>query len=322
MVACTLQCQNDCPSGETGCVRCGASPIILDLSGQGFHLTDAKNGVMFDIAGCGNPIQMGWTQGGADNAFLALPGADGLVHTGQQLFGNFTKQPVSTLPNGFAALNVYDQSEAGGNGDGVIDAHDAVFNSLRLWIDSNHDGVCQLSELHTLQSEDVRVIHLNYQQIERKDQYGNAFRYRARINGDDVGKIAYDVFFVTQWLEPRLSASAVSRSNTRIQTDGNVPHRTKAVQVIISVRLVSLLCHRVYYLRRFHGHSRGSTARRRKTATPTGGNTGCNCCIEWTRSFSFGDSRNHRYEAKENDVSGGQSQDFEGDQSAMGEVQG
>jgi hypothetical protein len=41
---------------------------------------------------------------GADNAFLALPGSDGLVHDGKQLFGDFARQPPSTTPNGFAAL--------------------------------------------------------------------------------------------------------------------------------------------------------------------------------------------------------------------------
>jgi len=44
-------------------------------------LTSAVGGVSFDISGTGHPIQMGWTAG-ADNAFLALPGADGLVHDG------------------------------------------------------------------------------------------------------------------------------------------------------------------------------------------------------------------------------------------------
>jgi hypothetical protein len=111
---------------------CGGSPIILDLDGKGFDLTSAKNGVKFDISGTGAPVQMGWIAQGADNAFLALPGADGLVHNGMQLFGDFTPQPASDHPNGFAALAVYDDPKNGGNGDGVIDSRDAIFASLRL----------------------------------------------------------------------------------------------------------------------------------------------------------------------------------------------
>jgi hypothetical protein len=154
---------------------------------------------MFDISGTGNPIQIGWTAKGSDNAFLALPGIDGLVHNGKQLFGNFTSQPPSDSPNGFAALAVYDDPKNGGNGDGIIDSRDAIFSSLRLWIDANHDGVSQPGELHTLASVGVNSISLNYHADARHDQYGNGFRYRARVNPDevtDVGKGAYDVFFV------------------------------------------------------------------------------------------------------------------------------
>jgi hypothetical protein len=141
---------------------------------------------------------MGWTAG-ANNAFLALPGADGLVHNGKQLFGNFTPQPPSATPNGFAALAVYDDPKNGGNGDGVIDSRDAVFASLRLWVDANHDGIAQANEMFTLPSLGVNSISLNYKPDQRTDQWGNVFHYRAQVNPGDptsTGRIAYDVFFV------------------------------------------------------------------------------------------------------------------------------
>jgi hypothetical protein len=168
------------------------SPIIVDVSGKGFFLTDAQSGVWFDIAGSGKPIRMAWTANGAQNAFLALPGPDGLVHSGKELFGNFTPQPASTTPNGFAALAVYDD-----NHDGVIDARDAVWKSLRLWIDENHDGISQPEELHTLAELGVNSINLKYKEEPWHDQYGNAFRYRARVNDDTTDKWTYDVFFVS-----------------------------------------------------------------------------------------------------------------------------
>ncbi len=191
-------CCGGCTS-STGWTGCGGSPIILDIDGKGFFLTSASNGVTFDISGTGHPSLMGWTASGADNAFLALPGADGLIHNGTQLFGNFTPQPPSATPNGFSALAVYDDPKNGGNGDGIIDARDAVFASLRLWIDANHDGISQPEEIHTLPSLGVNSISLTYKLSERTDQYGNVFRYRAKANPDsttDVGKAAYDVFFV------------------------------------------------------------------------------------------------------------------------------
>ena len=146
-------------------------------------------------------MQMGWTASGTENAFLALPGTDGLIHNGTQLFGDFTPQPPSAHPNGFAALAVYDDPKRGGNGDSVIDSSDAIFSSLRLWIDENHDGISQPEEIHTLPELGVTSISLHYREDKRQDQYGNQFRYRTKINQDDpdishVGRIAYDVFFV------------------------------------------------------------------------------------------------------------------------------
>jgi len=143
---------------------------------------------------------MAWTASGAGNAFLALPGADGLVHSGKQLFGNFTPQPASNNRNGFAALAVYDDPKNGGNGDGIIDSRDPIFASLRLWIDVNHDGTATLDELHTLPSLGVNSISLNYKAAQRTDRYGNVFRYRAQVNPGDptnTGRMGYDVFFVT-----------------------------------------------------------------------------------------------------------------------------
>jgi hypothetical protein len=212
-------CQTDCPAHSTTCIPCGQSPIVIDLDGNGFHLTDAANGVRFDISGTGNLIQMGWTAAGSNNAFLALPGADGQIHNGQQLFGNFTPQPPSDQPNGFAALAAYDDPNKGGNGDGIIDARDAVFALLRLWVDDNHDGISQPEELHTLPSLGVNSISLNYKRDDKTDEYGNAFRYRTRINPDghtDVGKKAYDIFFVVE-TDPNIAR------NNRCVIPGAIP---------------------------------------------------------------------------------------------------
>jgi hypothetical protein len=199
-----------CPKGRppTQDGGCNPSPIVIDVEGEGFHLTSTDNGVQFDIAGNGTPLQMAWTDSHYHNAFLALPGPDGLVHNGKQLFGNFTPQPSSNNPNGFIALAQYDKLENGGNGNGVIDESDTVFSQLRLWIDENHDGICQPSELHTLSEFGIHSLALDYVASHRIDEFGNEFRYRAKVNSNgpadfsderqhdgEVGRWAYDVFF-------------------------------------------------------------------------------------------------------------------------------
>ncbi len=174
------------------------SPIIIDLTGDGFFLTSAANGVKFDIANTGTPLQIAWTANG-NNAFLVLDrNGNGVINSGAELFGNFTPQPASDHPNGFLALAQYDS-----NGDGVIDAQDPIYSRLRLWVDANHDGISQPGELHTLPEMGVFSISLNYSLSTRTDEFGNVFRYKAKINqglngNSDVGKKAYDVFFVNQ----------------------------------------------------------------------------------------------------------------------------
>jgi hypothetical protein len=187
---------------------CACSPIIIDVTGNGFNLTSASGGVVFDISGTGHPVQISWTAPGSTNAFLALPDSDGLVRNGKQLFGNFTQQPQSPEPNGFKALGVYDLLENGGNGDGVIDASDAIYPKLRLWVDANHDGVAQGEELYTLAALGVYSISLDYLLSGRRDQYGNTFRYRSEVTvkgpveGSKLKRITYDVL-LTSVVKPK-----------------------------------------------------------------------------------------------------------------------
>lgn len=199
----TLEEILDDPQGLAPAPRdcCSPSPVLVDVSGDGFDLTDAQGGVRFDIRGDGKPLQVSWTAPGSDDAWLALDrDGNGTIDSGAELFGNFTEQVPSPRPNGFRALARFDQPEKGGNGDRVIDSRDAVFSSLRLWQDANHNGVSEVGEMKALASLRVVSFSLDYTPSLRRDAHGNQFRYRAPVNIDDgrllVGRWAWDVFLV------------------------------------------------------------------------------------------------------------------------------
>ena len=177
------------------------SPIIISLSRNGYHLTSATDGVAFDLNADGSPERIAWTSANSDDVFLALDrNGNGQIDNGKELFGNVTDQPASPHRNGFLALAVFDNPENGGNGDGIIDKRDTVYPLLRLWRDSNHNGISEPNELFTLVATAVRSISLDFSTSFRTDSNGNVFRYRARINAgtnSSVALWAYDVFLAT-----------------------------------------------------------------------------------------------------------------------------
>lgn len=191
---------------NTGHTCCPGSPIIIDLAGDGVHLTDAAHGVRWTL----NPGEIGqwaWTQPGRKNGFLVLDrNHNGKIDDGSEMFGNNTLQLSSTEPNGFKALAYLDLPSQGGNGDGVLDSRDATWTDLAVWVDVNHDGASQPDELLTLNSVGIRAFNTVAYPSKDVDQYGNEFRYQSKIVADSpVNPAVSDV-----WLQQTPIALVVS----------------------------------------------------------------------------------------------------------------
>ena len=137
-------------------------PLAIDLDGDGIETVGVVSGspILFDHNADGIRTGTGWVT--AHDAWLVLDrDGNGLIDTGRELFG------VDTLLSGTPGVDaVYASTgfEALGtlnsNGDGVFDASDAAFGSVRLWQDLNQDGISQSTELFTLAQKNIASIGL------------------------------------------------------------------------------------------------------------------------------------------------------------------
>jgi len=158
--------------------------------------------VDFDINNDGSPER---TTVETDDAWLALDrNGDGIIDSGTELFGNVTPQDpplTGEEMNGFSALAVYDDPGYGGNGDVNISQQDEIFDRLKLWQDTNHNGIAESCEMFSLPDLGLRKLDLDYKQSRRVDAHGNQFKYRAKVRdaqNAQLGRWAWDVFLVVQ----------------------------------------------------------------------------------------------------------------------------
>jgi len=183
--------------GGQGCC-CGPTPILIDVAGNGFSLTNAYDGVNFDMGGDGRREPIAWTTAATDDAWLVLDrNRNGRIDSAKEMFGNFTEQTQGSVPaNGFLALAEFDKLSNGGNADGLIRKNDSVFKTLRLWQDLNKNGISEASELRSLEQLGLKTIELDYEESKRTDQHGNQFKYRAKVkdnNDAQMGRWAFDI---------------------------------------------------------------------------------------------------------------------------------
>jgi hypothetical protein len=169
-----------------------SSPIILDLNGDGIPtLSRDKAGVHFDHDGNGFAELTGWVSA-SDGLLVRDLDDNGRIDSGAELFGNATLMPDGSRAfNGFEALRSLDDNQ-----DFRLDAHDAIWNELRIWQDGNSNGRVDDGELLGLEGTGVAALNLNYVYGFRTDPQGNSHRQLGHYVATD-GSLAemVDVWF-------------------------------------------------------------------------------------------------------------------------------
>ncbi|WP_174769670.1 calcium-binding protein [Paraburkholderia bonniea] len=196
-------------------------PLILDLNGDGIHTTGVdQSSAHFDFAGEGSRTHTGWITTG--DGFLVLDrNNNGAIDTGAELFSNFTKLANGMLAaNGFDALREYDS-----NKDGVIDRHDAIWSSLKIWRDGNSDGMTQQGELLTLDQSGIVEIRLSKDGTIRTLENGNMVRGKGSfiqiVDGKHTEREMLEVWFGQDTLHQKFDTTIALRGDVTALPDIN-----------------------------------------------------------------------------------------------------
>jgi hypothetical protein len=171
-------CDDPPVTDACGCCERSNSPIVIDLSGNGFAFSCADNGVAFAISGQGLPAKwVAWPDSNDDAWLVWDRNGNGLIGDASEMFGNATPCLTGGLcENGYVAL-----AELDDDGNGWIDRGDFHFSDLRLWVDANRNGLSEPWELQSLDSAGIVALDLEYRESRRIDRWGNDFRYMSRV---------------------------------------------------------------------------------------------------------------------------------------------
>ncbi len=140
-------------------------PLALDLNDDGIVKTlSMSRGVHFDLDNSGFAERTSWVA--PEDGLLVLDrNNNNFIDGGAELFGTETLLSNGKYAkNGFEALAEFDVNQ-----DGAVDANDTVYSSLRVWRDSNSNGVVDSGELKTLSELDIKSIATAYINIDSLD---------------------------------------------------------------------------------------------------------------------------------------------------------
>ncbi len=191
-------------------------PVVLDLDGDGVETASVQRATFFDHNDDGFAERTGWV--GRDDGLLVRDrNGNGHIDSGRELFGNHTLRATGAeAAHGFQALADLDT-----NADGKMDASDPAFASLRVWRDTDGNGVSTMAELQSLTALGIRSLSTAYTESSATDTHGNALRQMGgftRLDGNQGA--AVDVWFrsapadtlATTWLPVSASLAALPDS--------------------------------------------------------------------------------------------------------------
>lgn len=147
-----------------------AKPVIIDLDGDGVEI-NADAQVSFDWDNDGFRESGNWAA--ADDGFLVVDleadgtigtnGGDGIIDQGREIaFSQWSDTEMTDLQALAEATDADGNLIFDSNGDGVLDANDNIWNSMKIFQDLNQNGEVDEGELQTLGAWGITQINLSY----------------------------------------------------------------------------------------------------------------------------------------------------------------
>ena len=212
-----------------------ATPVVLDLNGDGIRTLSIDAGVQFDILANGLATQTGWISSG-DGLLVMDRNGDQIINDGSELFGSATTLSDGLAsPDGFTALRELDS-----NHDGLINQSDISFKDLKVWIDSNSNGLSSLSEIKTLNELAIRQLNLNAATSDARDN-GNLLGLTSSFETTDGRKHDLaDVWFAIE--RPTILQKTTTATHVNVVTSElslQVGQLTQAITVFANTEYLS-----------------------------------------------------------------------------------
>jgi len=186
------------------------SPLVFDIDGNGIRTLSVDQGVRFDLDADDKKDQTGWV-GSGDGLLARDLDGDGQIDDGSELFGEATVlADGSRAKDGFEALASLDA-----NRDGLVDAKDAGFASLKIWSDADADGYTDAGELKSLSELGITSVRVDAKSTSVFDN-GNFLGLSASYERADgtQGEVADVWFRVSNAEELEQKAAALGEALT------------------------------------------------------------------------------------------------------------
>ncbi|MBF0400894.1 MAG: FG-GAP repeat protein [Magnetococcales bacterium] len=195
----------------------GSDPLVLDLNGDGIHLTAPGTDVRFDMNGDGILDSTGWI-GAQDGLLVFDRDGDGHIQSIREVISEWSTPNVGSS---LEALATWDSDH-----NGWMDANDAAFHQLRVWVDQDQNGISNLQELHTLTQLGVTALGLTL------DRNGATLMQGNRVNG--FAQVVYEDGHQGSMAEVQLAFDTITQPAEATQSDAAEPPVAPAAETPVA----------------------------------------------------------------------------------------